>query len=502
MLVLVCRFRLRLDGAPIQAAGASLRAVFFRVADVAPGRHAVSLDGGDRLEFTVIRVNASLDTSELWRAESTQLRIGVEGADEPLSFRIANQTPAIVTLEPVAYQVAETSGGSPNRLERRVRGVRRGQFQIDYQLAGSECPCGRQRTAEQVMALVTPAAAVAQLAAANALAVAETAPLASAGGTLVVFDILDGAPAAQKAAVLAAGPGVLAAQPNFRYRTLAQGSDLAGVQYGPAMIKADQVTPGVPVRLALIDTGVESAHPSLQGAIEETADFTGRGFSADIHGTLLAGIVGARARIRGLAPNARLLAYKACQPHSAEDVEAACTSASLAKGMDRAIQKEARVINLSVGGPQDRLLGRLVTEAVRRGAVVVAAAGNGGPEANAPYPAAQPEVLAVTAVDDRERLYPRATRGGFVDLAAPGVDILSTAPGGRFVASSGTSLAAAHVSGAIALLLSQKPEAAVKELREAVEGTAHELSSGAPAGRGLVDSCRAARLLARGAACR
>src|SRR5262249_17813707 len=137
-----------------------------------------------------------------------------------------------------------------------------------------------------------------------------------------------------------------------------------------------------------------------------------------------------------------------------------CWSRTLARGLDLAITKKAAVVNMSLGGPagvEDPLLKRMVEEAESRNALVVAAAGNGGPKAKPGFPAAISGVIAVTAVDSKEQIFPSATQGDFVDLAAPGVEILTTSPGGGVLISSGTSLATAFVSGAAALALQQQP---------------------------------------------
>ncbi len=104
-----------------------------------------------------------------------------------------------------------------------------------------------------------------------------------------------------------------------------------------------------------------------------------------------------------------------------------------------------------------RLVDKLVQAAIQKGIIVVASAGNGGPGAQPAYPAALPGVIAVTAVDKGESMFSRANRGDYIDLAAPGVGILTTAPRGAFHVSSGTSLATAHVTGVIALLKSLNP---------------------------------------------
>jgi subtilisin family serine protease len=163
------------------------------------------------------------------------------------------------------------------------------------------------------------------------------------------------------------------------------------------------------------------------------------------------------------------------------------------------------VMNLSVGGPQDRLLGRMVDAAAAKGIAVVSAAGNDGPSGRPSYPAAMDNVIAVTAIDAAGRLYPRATQGGFIDLAAPGVDILSTGPGGRTQLFSGTSAATAFASGAVALLL-QRSNLSLPQLRTLLSNTVKDLGRVGPDpefGDGLLDVCRAvAQASGRTIACR
>lgn len=357
-----------------------------------------------------------------------------------------------------------------------------------------------------------------QLGAEHGLKVEEVSRLDSLQAALVVYALPAGTDVLSTIAELE--PDVLLAQPDFLYSTFAPATQAANtppaLAYGPRLIGADRLrgtVTGKGVRVALIDTGLDAGHPALQGKIVEQADMTGKGFSADVHATLLAGIIAADSKsgngISGIAPGVEIVAIKACQPQSAQTIQAQCWSITLAKGLDFAIEKKAAVINMSLGGPggvEDKLLKRMVDEAVGRGIVVVAAAGNDGPKSLPGFPAALPNVVAVTAVDSKEQLYAYATQGDFIALAAPGVEILSTSPGGKALVSSGTSLAAAFVSGTAALVLQQQPKLSPRSLQALLERTAKDL--GPPGkdpqfGAGLVDACRAvAELKGDGKLCR
>jgi len=316
---------------------------------------------------------------------------------------------------------------------------------------------------------------------------------------LAEFTILDALDPLAKAAELAGDVRVESAQPELIYQTTARQEQLF---YGPRLIRADKVPPSVSgkgVRVALIDTGVDRERPELKNKIQEAVDMTGKGLSADVHGTMLAGIIAAERDIGiGVAPSVGILAVKSCWANRPQRIEGTCWSSTLARGIDFANTKAARVINLSVGGPKDNLIARLIDEAVKRRIAVVAAAGNDGPKGQPRYPAALDNVIAVTAVDIERRLYPNATLGKFIDVAAPGVEIVSVGPGARFPISSGTSFGAAHVTGAIALLLEQRASFAPADLQAALEKSAADL--GEPGkdeqfGSGLVDICQAMQQL-------
>ena len=311
---------------------------------------------------------------------------------------------------------------------------------------------------------------------------------------LAEYTILDGLDPLAKSAELAADARVESSQPEFIYQTTSKQEQLF---YGRKLIRADVLTQnstGKGVRIALIDTGVDVARSELKGKIAESVDMTGKGFTADVHGTMLAGIIAAdRTSGIGVAPSVELLAIKSCQAQRPQRIEGTCWSSTLTRGIDFANTKAARAINLSVGGPQDKLVTRLVNEAVKRNIAVVAAAGNDGQKGQPRYPAALDNVLAVTAVDADRQLYRDATRGKFIDVSAPGVEIVSLGPGTRFPISSGTSFAAAYVTGTIALLLEQKGGFTPIELQAALEKAARDL--GTPGkdeefGSGLVDICQ------------
>lgn len=328
--------------------------------------------------------------------------------------------------------------------------------------------------------------------------------LRSVARILVLFQIPDARSVSQVVAELAQDPRVEAAQPNFVYRTTGAYNDPhAELQYAPKRIRVDRVhryATGKGIKVALVDTGVDYGHRDLRERILERVTIPGSGgsFVDDLHGTVLAGIIAAIANNRfgiyGIAPSVELLALKACSPESPGALAAFCTSEAVAGAVDIAILRRVDIMNLSVGGPRDRLIETLVREAVTRDILVVAAAGNSGPDSPPVYPAALDRVLAVTATDFNDELYSRSNTGRYVSLAAPGVHVLSTAPGGRFGLFEGTSIAAAHVSGVLALLLQQSPRLGRGVLREVIGSTAVDLG---PPGRddrfgwGRVDACRA-----------
>jgi subtilisin family serine protease len=164
------------------------------------------------------------------------------------------------------------------------------------------------------------------------------------------------------------------------------------------------------------------------------------------------------------------------------------------KGIDWAFDAGAKVMNMSFAGPMDPLLERIIKNAADKGVIFVAAAGNNGPKAGPAYPAAYPDVIAVTATDEKYRLYGKANHGEYIFIAAPGVDIIAPALKGRYELSSGTSMAAAHVSGVVALMLERDAKLTAAQVREILSSSARQPDSDLGKdliGAGIVDAAGA-----------
>ena len=211
--------------------------------------------------------------------------------------------------------------------------------------------------------------------------------------------------------------------------------------------------------IGIIDTGVNTAHEFLSGARIELVDLGVQANpSAQVHGTAIVSLLAGQdpTRVGGLLPEAELIVADIFT--RAGDDERADVAALL-RGLDAMEQRDLRLVNLSLAGPDNSVvqagIDRLVAE---RGMVLVAAAGNGGPHAPPAYPAAYEGVIAVTAVDNRGRIHSDAQRGDHIDLAAPGVGLLLATSISGARPQTGTSFATPHVTAAAALVLAREPE--------------------------------------------
>jgi subtilisin family serine protease len=222
----------------------------------------------------------------------------------------------------------------------------------------------------------------------------------------------------------------------------------------------------------VIDSGIDVAHPELADAVAESFDALGAKEGPHVHGTGIAGVIVAHGRLMGSAPKARILAIRAfgAAPSGAES-----TSFVILKSLDFAASHGAQIVNMSFAGPKDPLLERGIAAAATKGMVLVAASGNAGPKSPPLYPAANPDVIAVSATDAHDRLFAASNRGGHIAVAAPGVDIFLPAPDGKYQMTSGTSFSAAYISGLAALMMARKPELVPAEVRAILMKTARDL---------------------------
>ena len=232
---------------------------------------------------------------------------------------------------------------------------------------------------------------------------------------------------------------------------------------------------GLTLRIGIIDSSIDRRHNALANASITTQRFVDNDSPPNAHGTAIASIIASNDPLAlGLAPSAQIYAAEVFD-HNEQQGEFAST-VSLIKALSWLMTQDVSVINISLAGPSNRLLETALTRVREKGVLAIAAAGNGGPMAQPMYPAAYPEVVAVTATDDRGRAFRLANRGEYVDIAAPGVNIRHAQAGGGFAASSGTSYAVPFVTVAAARLLQSTAEPA--QMLDALYASARDI--GAP----------------------
>lgn len=265
-------------------------------------------------------------------------------------------------------------------------------------------------------------------------------------------------------ALLNADTRIESAQPLQSFETSLNQADTyddtyAYLQYGLEVLgiaAAHRTTRGAGIRIAIIDSQVDKNHEDLRGRIDQVRVFSNKGVSIDEHhGTAVASVIGARSNnalgIVGIAPEATLELYVSCWSGGASK-SAVCDSFSLSKALDAVLEDPPHVLNLSLKGPHDPLLERLIQKVCDAGVVVVAAR-PASTELQKGFPSNMQQVIAVGTTPTE----------GSIDgvsqttLFAPGNRILVAVPTDQYDFRSGSSLAAAHVSGVVALLLAVAP---------------------------------------------
>ncbi len=307
-----------------------------------------------------------------------------------------------------------------------------------------------------------------------------------------MLQIPSGVDRAALLATLAQDPRVKLAEPvqTFTTRSSGYNDPYVDLQRGFQQMQvadAQRWADGDGIRVALIDTGVDTRHPDLRGRIEVADNFVdddAARFRSDRHGTELAGVIAAVANNRegivGVAPAARLIVLKACWQLQPQADDARCNSFTLARALAAAFDAHAQVVNLSLSGPADPLLTELIREGLRRGVLFVgAAAREGADPAGSLLPRTGViEVAASRSVTTRARELPAPGNGV---LRAPGTEILTLLPGGTYDFATGDSIATAQVTGIVALMLQRNPHLSNAQANEFLQ--ASNAAPGDPDGR-------------------
>ncbi|MCX5202337.1 type VII secretion-associated serine protease mycosin [Streptomyces sp. NBC_00237] len=285
--------------------------------------------------------------------------------------------------------------------------------------------------------------------------------------------------------------------------------------------EAWRTTKGRGVTVAVLDTGVDDRHPDLAGNVLPGHDLVGFGAKSGDrswarHGTAMASIIAGHGHgpgrgegVLGIAPEAKILPVRVILEGTdpARDKARESRGNALAKGIRWAVDQGADVINLSLGDDSESAHPEAAEDAavqyaLKKGAVVVASAGNGGEKGDhISYPAAYPGVIAVTAVNSVGTHASFSTRRWYATVAAPGVDVVIADPDRSYYEGWGTSAASAFVSGAVALVRAAHPDLPPAEIKRLLARTARDAPSGGrddSRGHGIVDPAAAIAAAGRG----
>ncbi|MEE9335337.1 MAG: S8 family serine peptidase [Granulosicoccaceae bacterium] len=313
-------------------------------------------------------------------------------------------------------------------------------------------------------------------------------PLSAIDIFCVVFEVHNSETRETIVAALEQEPGIETAQivQSFDVQSTDYNDPYLALQHGLHSIEAissHQWSRGKGISIAVIDTGMDNAHPDLVFSSEATRNFVDSdeaGFRSDTHGTAVGGVIAANADnetgIVGIAPDATLLALKACWYTKSNGSDARCNSLTLAKAINYAIQQNVDIINLSLTGPPDPVLERLVQEALVQ------------------------EIAVVGAIPSHEgKAFPVSIKGTIgvampgqasASLSAPGRRVISTMPNEKYDFFDGSSFSTAHISGLVALLRSLSPTLTPSKLLALLELTANPTT-------GAVNACRAVEVVRR-----
>jgi subtilisin family serine protease len=306
-----------------------------------------------------------------------------------------------------------------------------------------------------------------------------------------VLAVNDDRPLADVMEALAADPRVDLVQPMnlFDTQTTHYDDPYADLQSGAIQMEveqAHQLATGRGVSIAIIDSAVDGSHPDLRGRVRlarNLAEHEPIARGGEVHGTAIAGIIASavnnREGIIGVAPDVSIAALRACWAVAEDSLAAQCSTFSLARALELALSLNPNVINMSLAGPEDPLLSRLLDEVIARGIIVVAAQAETSSSSHE-FPASHPKVLSAHS-SAGALAAPSPYR-----LAAPASEVLTTTPGAKYAFLTGNSLAAAHTAGVVALLMERDPKLDVERIAALLRDTTTY-----SAGSASINACRA-----------
>jgi subtilisin family serine protease len=272
--------------------------------------------------------------------------------------------------------------------------------------------------------------------------------------------------------------------------------DLQSAATAMEVESAHELATGRGVSIAIIDSAVDADHPDLRGRVRLARNLVNDhplARNGEIHGTAIAGIIASavnnREGIIGVAPDVSIAALRACWAVATDGLAAQCSSFSLARALEVALGLQPNVINLSLAGPDDPLLSRLLDRAIERGIVVVTAH-PASSSSSVAFPSSHPRVL--TAHSSHEPVHSSSP----YTLAAPADEVLTTTPGAGYAFLTGNSLAAAHATGVIALLMEREPDLDAERIAAILTATTTY-----SAGSASINACRALEHVAGTASC-
>lgn len=335
---------------------------------------------------------------------------------------------------------------------------------------------------DEVVAFVTgDAAAAQQIGAALGLQVRSSSTSFPSGDTIVRYGIPDGRSVGTVLAQLLQNGAVSDAGANHIY-TLDQAQP-ADFTFKRIAFDVGMAS-GADMRIGVIDTARDTEHPALANIDTEDFDaLPGVAVEDMAHGTSIIGLIAGQDTFQGFAPGAHILHARAFE-------KGVSYTEAVLKSISWAASQKAQIINMSFEGPHNRLLEKLCKDVAKLGIILVAAAGNHGPNGPPVFPAAYPSVIAVTATDADNKRMEKANTGAYVGISAPGVGVLAPIPGGGYDTVTGTSFAAALYTGAIAAMMRRAPGMSGADIEKRIAESARDLGAkgrDAEFGFGLMD---------------